>query len=140
VFVGNYQAAYEELFNILLQGILKGWAGNHVACWQWSSSSELELLSQIRVKVSTVVEHALVEFVELPISYSGWVKRKVNDPMPIKKILAHTLAELETFWSTKNKYQERRIRSIKHEVRKSLETFEYAWRRDEEASKTKRRY
>jgi hypothetical protein len=128
MFAGNFAKTKNALFDVLLKSILRGWAGEHKACWTWASASEIVVLDQIKAKVLRVTEQVLSDFIEIPVDYCGWVSVKKTDLFPHKKIIALTLAELETFWSTeRNRHQERRFKSIKVELTKDLLLLETIW-------------
>jgi hypothetical protein len=132
MFCGNYTAAKEDISDALLRGIKRGWEGNHQACWQWTSSSEISLLNKIREKSLIVAEQILLGFIEIPVPYCGWVPQRNRSPFPHVKILALMLAELEFFWPTapRSKYQERRIKSIQKELRSELKRLDFIWEND----------
>jgi len=140
MFCGNYQTAKDTLFNTIHMAIQTGWSPeHHRVCWTWTSASELVLLGKIKEKVIIVVEQVLSDFVELPVSYCGWVASKLTDRFPCEKIMTLILAELESFWSTtaKTKHQERRIKSIKTELIKELQILDFTWRYNDEEKSTK---
>lgn len=134
MFCGNYQVAKEQLYEAVLKGIKTGWSGEHLACWSWKSSSELVLLNKIKEKAQLLTDKILSDFVEIPVSYCGWVSQRKGAVFPYVKILTLALAELETFWSTtnRNKYQEKRIKSIQKELKKELQLLDFAWSQDDE--------
>lgn len=128
MFAGDFNKTKNTLFDVLLKSILKGWAGEHKACWTWLSASEVVVLDQIKAKALKVTEQILQDFIEIPVDYCGWVSVNKRDFFPCKKIIGLMLAELETFWSTaRNRHQERRFKSIKTELTKDLLLLEQTW-------------